>query len=108
MKEKQKKTLQIVIKTQEHCLTAKDEKDRLREKIVSLEKEMMTHEKKIHELKEAFVREQDKNASFEIDLTRSRRELRESFSSFIIAGKRSAKFSDSIIFIENDNSTFED
>ena len=108
LKEKQKKTLQIIIKTQERCLTAKDERDRLREKIAPLQKEMMTHEEKIHELKEALVRKQDKNASFETDLTRSRRELRKSFSSFIIAGKRSAKFSDSIVFTENDDSTFED
>ena len=108
MKEKQKETFQIVIKTQERCLTAKDERNRLREKIASFQKEVMTHEEKIHELKEALVREQDKNVSLEADLTRSRRELQESFSSFIIAGKRSAKFSDSIVFIENDDSTFED
>ena len=69
---------------------------------------MMTHEEKIHELKEALMREQDKNASLETDLTRSRREFRKSFSSSIIAGKRSAKFSDSIIFTESDDSTFED
>ena len=68
---------------------------------------MMTHEEKIHELKKALVREQDKNAFFEADLTRSRQELRESFSSFIIADKRSTKFLDSIVFIESDDSTFE-
>ena len=107
LKEKQKKTLQIVIKTQKRCLTTKNERDRLREKIVPLQKEMMTHEKKIHELKEALVREQDKNASLEADLTKSRREFWKSLSSFIIAGKRSAKFSDSVIFTENDDSTFE-
>ena len=88
-------------------MTAKDEKNRLREKIAPFQKEMMTHEEKIHELKEALVRKQDKNAFFETDLTRSRRELRKSLSLFIIAGKRSAKFSDSIVFIENDDSTFE-
>ena len=108
LKEKQKKTLQIIIKVQERCLTAKDERNRLREKIASLQKEVMTHEEKIHELKKAFVREQDKNASLETDLTRSRQELRESFSSSIIAGKRSAKFSDSIVFTEIDDSMFED
>ena len=89
-------------------MTAKDERNRLREKIVPLQKEMMTHEEKIHELKEALMREQDKNASLETDLTRSRREFRKSFSSSIIAGKRSAKFSDSIIFTENNDSTFKD
>ena len=89
-------------------MTAKDERNRLREKIASLQKEMMTHEEKIHELKKALVKKQDKNASFEIDLTRSRRELRESFSSFIIADKRSAKFFNSIVFTESDDSTFED
>ena len=67
----------------------------------------MTHEKKIHELKEALMRKQDKNASLETDLTKSRREFRESFSSFIIADKRSAKFSDSTVFIKNDDLTFE-
>ena len=108
MKEKQKKTFQIIIKTQERCLTAKDEKDRLREKIASLQEEVMTHEEKIHELKEALVREQNKNAFLETDLARSRREFRESFSLFIIADKRSAKFSDSIVFTESDDSTFED
>ena len=84
----------------------KDEKNRLREKITSFQKEMMTHEEKIHELKEALMKEQDKNASFKADLARSRRELRESFLSFIIAGKRSAKFSDSTVFTESDDSTF--
>ena len=88
-------------------MTTKDERDRLREKIAPLQKEIITYEEKIHELKKALAREQDKNASFEADLTKSRRELRESSSSFIIAGKRSAKFSDSIIFTENDDSTFE-
>ena len=106
LKEKQKKTFQIVIKTQKRCLTTKDERNRLREKIAPLQKEVMTHEEKIHELKEAFVREQDKNASFEIDLTRSRREFRKSLSPFIIADKRSAKFLDSIVFTESDDSTF--
>ena len=108
LKEKQKKTLQIIIKAQERCLTAKDERNRLREKIASLQKEMMTHEEKIHELKEALVRKQDKNASFETDLTRSRREFRKSFSPFIIAGKKLTKFSDLIVFTENDDSTFKD
>ena len=108
LKKKQKKILQIIIKTQERCLTAKDERNRLREKIASLQKEMMTHEEKIHELKEALVRKQDKNAFLEADLTRSRREFRESFSSFIIADKRSAKFSDSTVFTKSDDSTFED
>ena len=108
LKEKQKKTLQIIIKTQKRCLTAKDEKNRLREKIVPLQKKVMTHEEKIHELKKTFVRKQDKNASFETDLTKSRRELRKSLSSFIIAGRRSAKFSDSTVFTESDDSTFED
>ena len=108
LKEKQKETFQIVIKTQKRCLTAKDEKNRLREKIASLQKKMMTHEEKIHELKKALVREQDKNASFETDLTRSRREFRKSFSSFIIADKKSAKFFDSAVFTESDDSTFED
>ena len=89
-------------------MTTKDEKNRLREKIAPLQKKMMTHEEKIHELEEALVREQDKNASFEADLTRSCRELRELFSSFIIAGKRSAKFFDSTVFTENDDSIFED
>ena len=69
---------------------------------------MMIHEEKIHELKKALVRKQDKNASFEADLTRFRREFRESFSSFIIADKRSTKFSDSIVFIKNDDLTFKD
>ena len=68
----------------------------------------MTHEEKIHELKEALVKKQDKNASFEVDLTRSRQEFRELFSSFIIADKRSAKFFNSIVFTESDDSTFED
>ena len=36
LKEKQKKTFQIIIKAQERCLTAKDEKNRLREKIAPL------------------------------------------------------------------------
>ena len=108
LKEKQKKTLQIIIKAQERCLTAKDERDRLREKIAPLQKEVITHEEKIHELKEALVEEQDKNAFFEADLTRSRRELRKSSSSSIIAGKRSTRFSDSTVFTENDDSTFED
>ena len=89
-------------------MTAKNEKNRLREKIVSFQNEMMTHEEKIHELKKALVREQDKNEFLEADLTRSRRELRKSSSSFIIADKKSAKFSDSIVFIKNDDSTFED
>ena len=89
-------------------MTTKDERDRLRKRIVLFQKEMMTHKEKIHELKEALAREQDNNAFFETDLTRSRREFRESFSSFIIADKRSAKFFDSIVFIKNDNSTFED
>ena len=69
---------------------------------------MMTHKEKIHELKEALVRVQDKNAFLETDLTRSRQEFQKSFSSFIIAGKRSAKFFNSIIFTENDDSTFKD
>ena len=56
LKEKQKKILQIIIKTQERCLTTKDEKDRLRKKIASLQEKMMTHEEKIHELKEALVK----------------------------------------------------
>ena len=107
LKEKQKEILQIIIKAQERCLTAKNERNRLREKIVPLQKKVMTHEKKIHELKEALVKKQDKNASFEADLTRSRRKFQESSSSFIIAGKRSAKFSDSIVFTESDDSTFE-
>ena len=71
-------------------------------------KKVMIHEKKIHELKEALAREQDKNAFLETNLTRSRREFRESFSSFIIADKRSAKFFNSIVFIKNDDSTFKD
>ena len=108
LEEKQKKTFQIIIKTQERCLITKNERNRLREKIVPLQKEMMTHEEKIHKLKKALVREQDKNASFEADLTRFRQEFRESFSSFIIADKRSAKFSDSIVFTENNNSLFKD
>ena len=107
MKKKQKKTFQIVIKAQKRCLTAKDERDRLREKIAPFQKEVMTHEEKIHELKEALVRKQDKNASFEADLTKSRRELRKSLSPFIIAGKRSTKFPDSVVFTESDDSTFE-
>ena len=57
LKKKQKKILQIIIKTQERCLTTKDERDRLREKIASLQEEVMTYEKKIHELKEALARE---------------------------------------------------
>ena len=108
MKEKQKKTLQIIIKAQERCLTAKDERNRLREKIAPLQKEIMIYEKKIHELKKALAREQDKNASFETDLTKSCREFREFSSPFIIAGKKSAKFSDLIVFTESDDSTFED
>ena len=108
LKEKQKKTLQIIIKAQERCLTAKDERDRLREKIAPLQKEVMIHEEKIHELKEAFVREQDNNVSLEANLTRFRREFRESLSPFIITDKRSAKFFDSIVFTESDDSTFKD
>ena len=107
LKKKQKKTLQIVIKAQERCLTAKDERDRLREKIAPLQEEVMTHEEKIHELEEALVREQDKNASFEADLARSRRELRESPSPSTIADKRSAKFSDPVVFTGSDDPTFE-
>ena len=69
---------------------------------------MMTHEEKIHELKETLAREQDKNVFLEVDLTRSRREFRKSFSSFIIADKKLMTFFDSIIFTESDDSTFED
>ena len=78
---------------------ARQKKHRLREKIISLQKGIMTYKEKIYELKEALVREQNKNASFETDLIRSRRELRELLSPFIIAGKRSAKFLNSIVFI---------
>ena len=35
-------------------------------------KEIMTYVKKIYELKETFMRKQDKNTFFEADLTRSR------------------------------------
>ena len=69
---------------------------------------MMTYEKKIHELKKALVRKQDKNTFFEIDLTRSHQEFRKFFSSFIIIDKRLAKFSNSIVFIKSDHSTFKD
>ena len=66
----------------------------------------MIHEKKIRELKEAFVRKQNKNAFFETDLTKSRQELRKSFSPFIITDKRLTKFSNLVVFIENDEITF--
>ena len=89
-------------------MTAKNERNRLREKIVSLQKEMITHEEKIHELKEALAKEQIKNVSLEADLTKSCREFRESSSSFIIADKKSVKFFDSIIFTESNDSTFKD
>ena len=36
LKEKQKKTFQIIIKAQKRCLTTKDERNRLREKIAPL------------------------------------------------------------------------
>ena len=68
----------------------------------------MTHKDKGHELKETFVKEQNKNAFFETDLTRFRQELRELLSPSIIADKRSTKFSDSVIFTESNDSTFED
>ena len=68
---------------------------------------MITYEEKIHELEKTFAREQDKNVFFEVDLAKSRQELRKSFSPFIIAGKRSAKFLDLIVFTESDDSTFE-
>ena len=67
----------------------------------------MIHEKKIRELKEAFVRKQDKNMFFETDLTRFRQEFRKFLSSFIITDKRSAKFFNLVVFIENDDLMFE-
>ena len=108
MKEKQKKILQIIIKAQERNITIKNERDRLRDEIASFRKKIMIHEEKICELKEAFVKKQNKNAFFEVDLTRSQQELREFLSSFTITDKRSAKFLDSAVFIESDDSTFED
>ena len=108
MKKKQKKILQIVIKAQERDITTKNERNRLRDEIASLRKEIMIHEEKIRELKKALVKKQDKNAFLEADLARSRQKLREFFSLFIITGKRSAKFSNSVVFIENDDSTFKD
>ena len=47
-------------------------------------KKMITHEEKIHKLKEALAKEQDKNTFLETYLTRSRRERREFLSSFIL------------------------
>ena len=86
----------------------KGERNRLREKIASLQKKVVIHEKKIYKLKEALVKEQYKNASFKTDLTKSYWKFRELFSSFIIADKKSAKFSNSVIFIKNDDSIFKD
>ena len=54
------------------------------------------------------MREKNKNASLEVDLTRFCREFREFFFSFIIADKKSAKFLHSVVFTENDDSTFKD
>ena len=59
-------------------------------------------------MKEALVRKQVKIISFEIDLTRSRQEFRKFFSFSIITHKESAKFFDSVIFIESNYLTFKD
>ena len=67
---------------------------------------MITHEKKIHELKKAFVKEQDKNIFFEIDLNRSRQKFREFLLLFMIANNKSVKFINFIVFIKNNNSMF--
>ena len=79
----------------------------MRDEIASFRKEIMIHKEKIRELKETFVKKQDKNVFFEVDLTRFRQKLRKFSSSFIITNKRSTKFSDFVIFIESDDSTFE-
>ena len=60
----------------------------------------------IHELKEALIRKQDKNASFEANLRKSPWKLRKFFSSFTFTNKRSAKFLDFVVFIKKNNSTF--
>ena len=79
----------------------------MRDEIALFREEIIIYEEKISKLKETFMRKENKNAFFKVDLARSRQKFRKFFSSFIITDKKSTELFNSVIFIQNNNSMFE-